>query len=197
MPCVVSRRCHRCLPQAVHSPSRSRWGFPSPGTILYVTIHQLIVTALPRGHTSLCPPGSRKVGLRDSHAHLGLSRPNTPYTRCPHTPRTAPRHVVRALYGPTPTPRPLRPGQRPSGSAVCAVPDLTPTTRGRDQERRRRQIKTKIKAKFQNQDQGQSQNLPVAQAGTQLARNHTPATETVAQARHHAREERHNPPPKP
>src|ERR1017187_6681214 len=35
----------------------------------------------------------------------------------------------------------------------------------------------------QSQDQSQSQNLRVAQAGTQLARNHTPATETVAQAR--------------
>src|ERR1019366_4287628 len=34
----------------------------------------------------------------------------------------------------------------------------------------------------QNQNQGQSQNLPVPQAGTQLARNRTPATETVAQA---------------
>src|ERR1017187_239214 len=63
--------------------------------------------------------------------------PGTAPAQHPHTPTTQRAATVLPC---TPARTPAT-SIGPSGRAVCAAPDLTPTTRGRDQERRRRQIK--------------------------------------------------------
>jgi hypothetical protein len=61
----------------------------------------------------------------------------TPATQQQHKSATRRAATVRPRNPLAPTPASIG----PPGRAVCAAPDLTPTTRGRDQERRRRQVK--------------------------------------------------------
>jgi hypothetical protein len=104
-----------------------------------------------RGPRAPAPPPPAQAQPAAPYGHSTSQPVPRGHRETPHTPRTAPVHTRHTACGhcATPNTRESRPppAQLPEGPAVCAVPDLTPTTRGRDQERRRRQIKTKVKIK--------------------------------------------------
>ena len=87
---------------------------------------------------------------------------------------------MRPLCAPRTRPAPL-----PPASALRAEPSapflISPPPRG-DPRLRSGTAQTAKQNQSHSQGQGQGQNLPVAQAGIRLARNHTPATETAVQA---------------
>ena len=104
-----------------------------------------------RGPRAPAPPPPAQAQPAAPYGHSTSQPVPRGHRETPHTPSTAPVHTRHTACGhcATPNTRESRPppAQLPEGPAVCAVPDLTPTTRGRDQERRRRQIKTKVKIK--------------------------------------------------